>query len=89
MAKSTWVIVRMDSHLKQTLTQAAQLRNISISDYVKLVVEPQATQEVASAAAGVISLTPDEQLSFWNALQTPPSLTPAQQELGSLMRGDA
>ena len=34
-----------------------------------------------------IALTPEEQLSFWNALNETPTLTPAQRRLASKMRG--
>lgn len=34
-----------------------------------------------------LSLTPDEQLAFWNVLNAPHELTEAQQELGRLMKG--
>jgi len=33
-----------------------------------------------------IRLSPEEQLTFWQALETPVVLTPAQQKLGELMR---
>jgi hypothetical protein len=37
----------------------------------------------------VISMSPDEQLEFWQALSKPPKLTTAQKQLGKLMRGEA
>lgn len=37
-----------------------------------------------------IEMTPEQLLAFWNALQEPPKpLTPAQRELGRLMRGES
>jgi hypothetical protein len=36
----------------------------------------------------VIRLSPADFLTFWNALQEKPSLTPAQLELAMIMRGD-
>ena len=36
-----------------------------------------------------IVLTPKQQLAFWNALQAPVKLTPAQKKLGAIMRGEA
>jgi hypothetical protein len=48
----------------------------------------QARREVASARDQTILLTPDEQLAFWQALQAPPRLTPAQKRLAALMRGE-
>lgn len=41
----------------------------------------------ALGQAQTIALTPDEQLAFWKALAEPPVLTPAQRQLGELMRG--
>ena len=35
---------------------------------------------------GTIVLQPDEQLAFWKALNAPVKLTPAQRELGRLIR---
>lgn len=35
-----------------------------------------------------ITLTPADQLAFWVALHAPVILTPAQEELGRLMRGE-
>jgi predicted N-acetyltransferase YhbS len=37
--------------------------------------------------SNTIELTPQEQLEFWNALQQPVHLTPAQKELGTMIRG--
>ncbi len=64
----------------------AELRRISISDYVRTVTVAQALREVASAQDQTIQLSPDEQLAFWNALQTPVKLTAAQKRLGALMQ---
>jgi hypothetical protein len=49
----------------------------------------QARREVESAGQQTISLTPDEQLAFWRALQARPKLTPAQKKLAAVMRGEA
>ena len=83
------LMVRLDQSSKAFLQQAAELRGVSISDYVRLVTVAQAKKEVESAASQVISLTPDEQLAFWNALQTPAKVTPAGRRLGAMMRGEA
>ncbi len=40
-----------------------------------------------SAREQTIQLTPDEQLAFWQSLQAPAKLTPAQKRLGAIMRG--
>jgi hypothetical protein len=50
---------------------------------------PQARREVRAASEQVIAMTPEEQLSFWNALTETPKLTPAQRRLGSIMRGQS
>jgi uncharacterized protein (DUF1778 family) len=81
------VRVRLDESSKTILTRAAELRRISLSDYVRQVTVPQAQREVAAAADQTIALTPEEQLAFWTALSEPVELTPAQKQLGQLMRG--
>jgi uncharacterized protein (DUF1778 family) len=80
-------MVRLDADSKQVLTAAAQLRRISVSDYVRTVTVAQAQREVASARERTILLSPAEQLAFWESLQSTPRLTPAQQRLGVMMRG--
>lgn len=37
----------------------------------------------------IIAMTPEEQLSFWKALNESPKLTPAQRRLGATMRGQS
>lgn len=81
------LMVRLDEKSKLCLAQAAELRKISVSDYVRAVTIPQARREVRAAVEQVIALTPEEQLSFWNALNETPKMTPAQRRLGSVMRG--
>jgi uncharacterized protein (DUF1778 family) len=80
-------MVRLDEQSKEALTQAAELRRISVSDYVRTVTVAQARREVAAAQQQTFVLTPEEQLAFWNALNEPPRLTEAQRRLGALMRG--
>jgi uncharacterized protein (DUF1778 family) len=81
-------MVRLDTESKAYLVEAAKLRRISVSDYVRTVTVPQARKEVRAAREQTIALTPEEQLAFWNALNEPPRLTPAQKELGAVMRGE-
>jgi uncharacterized protein (DUF1778 family) len=81
-------MVRLDADSKQLLAEAAGLRRISVSDYVRTVTVPQARREVAGAVEQTIVLSPDEQLAFWQALQAPVRLTSAQKRLGELMRGE-
>jgi uncharacterized protein (DUF1778 family) len=80
-------MVRLDEESKAYLSQAAKLRGISLSDYVRTVTVSQARREVLAAREQTLTMTPAEQLAFWNALAEPPTLTEAQKQLGSLMRG--
>ena len=87
--KSSPLIVRLDDESKEYLTRAAKLRRISVSDYVRTVTVAQARREVRAAREQTISLTPQEQLVFWQALNETPKLTEAQRQLGSVMRGES
>ena len=80
-------MVRLDEDSKRAVVRAAELRGISISDYVRTVTVAQARREVTAADERTIVLTPEEQLTFWQALQAPAKLTPAQKKLAALMRG--
>ena len=82
------LMVRLDETSKDYLAQAAELRRISISDYVRTVTVAQARKEVLAARAQTITLTPEEQLAFWKALHETPQLTEAQRKLGAAMRGE-
>ncbi len=88
MTKTNQLMVRLDEDSKADITKAAELRKVSISDYVRMVTVAQARREVSQAEQDTISLTPDEQLAFWNALNAPATLTSAQRELGRIMRGE-
>lgn len=81
------LMVRLDDDSKQCISEAARLRGISLSDYVRTVTVSQARREVLAARDQSLVLTPEEQLAFWNALNTPAPLTEPQRRLGSLMRG--
>ncbi len=83
------LMVRLDKECKTVITKAARLRRTSVSDYVRTITVAQARREVESASSQTIALSPDEQLKFWQALQAPVKLTPAQKRLGALMRGKA
>lgn len=89
MQKSSSLMVRLDGESKALLTAAAELRQVSVSDYVRSVMVQQATRELAAAEAQTVAMTPDEQIQFWNALSKTPKLTKAQKELGAIMRGEA
>ena len=62
------LMVRLDRESKQCLAEAAELRHVGVSDYVRTVTVPQSRREVRAARQQVIALTAEEQLSFWNAL---------------------
>jgi len=82
------LMVRLDNESKKCLAQAAELRQISVSDYVRTVMVPQARREVRSSREQVITLTPEEQLAFWDALNEKPKLTNRQRKLARVMRGE-
>lgn len=86
-APSRSLVVRLDEESKRFLTRAAELRHISVSDYVREVTIAQARREVRDAEEQIITLSPEAQLAFWNALNEPVHLTEAQKQLGALMRG--
>jgi uncharacterized protein (DUF1778 family) len=81
-------MVRLDDQSKAYLARAAELRRISVSDYVRQVTVAQARREVHAAREQTIALTSEEQLAFWNALGATPRLTEAQRRLGNAMRGE-
>jgi uncharacterized protein (DUF1778 family) len=83
------LVVRLDEESKRFLRRAAELRHISVSDYVRQVTVSQAQREVQAAETHTIVLTPEEQLAFWKALNEPVRLTEAQKRLGAIMRGEA
>ncbi len=86
-SKTSPLMVRLDAESKQAVADAAQLRRISVSDYVRTVTVAQARREVASARDQTMLLSPDEQRAFWLALQAPAKLTAAQKRLSAIMRG--
>jgi uncharacterized protein (DUF1778 family) len=88
-ASASPLMVRLDQQSKRAVTKAAELRGISVSDYVRTITVAQARREVEAAQEQTIRLAPQEQLAFWMALQETPRLTAAQKRLGQLMRGEA
>ena len=85
---SSTLMVRLDRESKKCLAQAAALRKISVSDYVRTVTVAQARKELSAADEQIISLSAAEQLAFWNALNAGTKPTPAQKKLGKVMRGE-
>jgi len=86
---SVTLAVWMDEESKSFIAEAADLRRISVSDYVRMVTVTQARREVQFARNYTISLTPAEQITFWNALNVSPTLTDSQRQLGALMRRES
>jgi uncharacterized protein (DUF1778 family) len=84
---SSPLTIRFDEESKDYLAKAAQLRRISMSDYVRTVSVAHAKEEVLAARQPTLALTADEQLAFWTALSEPARLTIALRRLGALMRG--
>jgi uncharacterized protein (DUF1778 family) len=80
---------RLDPESKRVVEEAAKLRHVGLSDYIRLVLVPTARREVEQAKQQVLQMTPEEQERFWLALQAPVKPTDAQRKLGKLMRGDA
>jgi uncharacterized protein (DUF1778 family) len=83
------LMVRLDKESKSFLAQAAKLRRISVSDYVRSVTVAQARREVDAAERQTIAMSPEDLRAFWKALDEVPRLTRAQKRLGATMRGEA
>jgi uncharacterized protein (DUF1778 family) len=81
--------LRLDAQSAQCLAQAAALRQISVSEYVRTVAVPQARWEIAAAHQEFLVLTPGEQLAFWKALNQQRRPTAAQRRLAAVMRGES
>jgi uncharacterized protein (DUF1778 family) len=78
---------RLSPRAKRSIEQAAKLRRLSISEYLRQVLVPMAEREVQGSKHNVIEMTPDEQLALWRALHEPAKLTPAQKRLSRMMKG--
>jgi uncharacterized protein (DUF1778 family) len=81
-------MIRVDRASKGVIAKAARLRGISASDYVRSVVVTQARREIKEAESQTISLSAEDQLAFWQALNADVKLTVRQRALGKLMRGE-
>src|SRR5690606_41590170 len=57
--KSSSLMVRMEPDIKRAIEEAAALRRVSVSDYVRTVTVQQAEREVQAAHEGVLRLTPE------------------------------
>lgn len=85
----TTLQARLDPESKRLVKTAAKLRNVGLSDYVRLVLVATAKKEVEQAKHQVLQMTADEQERFWLALEAPAIPSKAQRKLGKVMRGAA
>ena len=85
-SKDANLLVRFDRGAKSLVQQAASLRGLTVSDYVRSRIVPMAKQDVDEASTGVLRLPKEAQIAFWQALQRPPAPTAAQRALGKLVR---
>jgi uncharacterized protein (DUF1778 family) len=85
---TTTLQARLDPQSKRAVEEAARLRRIGLTDYVRLVLVATAKREVEQARQNVIQLTAQEQEKLWEALQDPPRPTKAQRKLAKMMRGE-
>jgi uncharacterized protein (DUF1778 family) len=79
-------MVHLDAESRECVARAAELRRVSVSDYVRVVALAQARRDVHATSNQRIHLSPDEQVAFWNALRHAPELTSAQRQLAAIMR---
>ena len=80
------MLVRFDREAKSLVQRAATVRGLTDSDYVRTRVLPLAQQDVEESKTGVLPLTKEDQIVFWQALQHPPTPTRPQRALGKLVR---
>lgn len=85
-SKDENLLVRFDSSGKRLVQRAAAIRGLNVSDYVRSRIVTLARQDVEEADTGVLHLSRDAQIAFWQALQRPPAPTAAQRKLGALIR---
>ena len=88
VGKTENLMIGVDRTSKGIIAKAARLRGVSASDYVRTVVVSEARREVKESQSQTLTLSPQEQLAFWQALHAPAPLTRRQRELGRLMRGE-
>ncbi len=86
--KKTTLQVRLDPKNKKAIIEAAKLRHVGLSDYIRLVLVPTARREIELAKNRILQMTADEQERFWHALQAPGKPTEKQRALGKIMQGD-
>lgn len=84
----TTLQTRMTEEQKRVILEAAENRQIAVSEYVRMTVCEQAKRELEAAAQHAYCLTATEQAALWKALHAPVKLTEAQKRLSRLMRGE-
>jgi uncharacterized protein (DUF1778 family) len=87
--KESILQTRLSADDKRAIQQAAALRRLAVSEYLRQVLVPLAKREVERAEHQVIELSAEEQLAFWQALEAPTKLTKAQKKLSRIMKGEA
>lgn len=80
------LVVTLDAESRALIVRAAALRRISVSEYLCQVASSQARKDVIADFGQPISMTADEQRTFWKALNAPVRLTSMQKRLGQLTR---
>jgi hypothetical protein len=97
MSITTWGLVKDGVIIPDTaLPEGARVEIVTHGEPLEIPPELRAefdAWELASSQAlelvaseQTLALTPDEQLTFWKALNETPTLTDAQRQLGSMMR---
>lgn len=84
--KTANVLIRFDAKRKAKIRRAAELRGLSLSDYVRTRIVSIAERDLEEAQTGVLRLAREDQVALWRALQNPPPPTRAQRALGRLIR---
>ena len=84
--KDTTLLVRCDRSTKELIRKAAEVRGLSMSDYMRMQVKASAARDVLEAETGILKLAKEDQIAFWQLLQRPAKPTEAQKKLGHLVR---
>ena len=82
------VVLQLDEKSMFVLVEAANIRRVSVAEYVRTIAVAHAKAELADSNQHEIAMTAGEQLKFWRILQRAPKVSESQHELGKLMRGE-
>lgn len=85
-AKTANVLIRFDAKRKARVRRAAELRGLTVSDYIRTRIDSIVDRDLEEAETGVLRLSREDQIALWRALQNPPPPTKQQRELGALIR---